>query len=388
MAKRLMLIAVGVLALTACTSEDVLDDVAKTPRNAIQFEYSVNKSSRAEELTTGNLNEFFVFGFFTPSNDPNHAHQVFYNTKVSRDEVTGAWSYDADSVRYWTNNEYHFYAYSCGNVAKLNTDPVTGFGTFTVDMDDNTSDGKPAAQRELVINEYRCDSKHQHDLIFAYANQTGVDGANNSPVSFNFNHILSKLQARFTTSFSPEYTVVIKDVQIRNIYNRADFKWSVGWSDYKRDDSNGTGTPVVYLQDTNGNGYSQDEDGKPTGKDPELTVTNKKYDKQKEDGTTYQEREYIDSKYAFVIPNKYQSANVGLSFTIDLKYGDDYVIQNKQLSATLMPEWNKGCTYIYNIDINPDDLKMNTISFSVDKIQGWATDSYFDGEIKPTPTVQ
>lgn len=379
-----MLIAVGALALTACTSEDVLDDVAKTSRNAIQFEYAINKSSRAEELTNTNLTEFRVFGFFTPAEDNLHAHNVFYNTPVTKDKVSGNWTYPADSVRYWVpGNEYYFYAYSCGTVAELNTDPDTGFGKFTVDMDDNTGEGKLASARELVINNYHCDYKHQHDLIFAYANQTGVEG-NNDPVSFEFKHILSKLQARFTTSFSPEYTVVIKDVQIRNIYNQADFKNSVGWTEFARDPE--TSTPVVYLLDTNGDSYPKGDNGKPTKTDQELKVSNIKKEKHDAEGTKYEEQESVDSEIAFVIPNKYQTANVGFSFTIDLKYGDVYVFQNKQLSATLSPDWKKGCSYLYSIDINPDDLKMGTISFIVKSFDGWSTDPEFDGTIKPNPS--
>lgn len=370
MAKRLFLIAVGALALTACTSEDVLDDVATTS-NAIQFENSVNKLSRAEDLTYGNLKQFYVFGFYTPLNNAMHAHKVFHNTPVKKDDQYDSWSYSADSTRYWVPGaKYYFYAYSCGNVSNLNPD----YGSFTVDMDDNDpeSAGMSADKRELVINNYRCDSKHQHDLLFAYYETTGKDGTN-SNVAFEFSHILSKLQAQFSTSFNSEYHVVIKDVQFRNIYNQADFKNSVGWSDYTRVEDDGT--PVVYLQDTNGNGYPKDENGQ-SKKDSEIIVAmdSKEYPQQ------------ALSNYAYVIPNKYQQSNVVLSFLIDLKYGDDFVIQNKKLTATLMPEWKQGYYYLYKIDINALDLQMNKIDFQVSTVKGWSSDDTFNGDIKPTPT--
>ncbi|MDE6308863.1 MAG: fimbrillin family protein, partial [Muribaculaceae bacterium] len=64
MKKHFFYLAAGAFALTACTSEDVIDDV-QTTRNPIQFENVVNKMTRATDLNTSNFKQFNVFGFYT-----------------------------------------------------------------------------------------------------------------------------------------------------------------------------------------------------------------------------------------------------------------------------------------------------------------------------------
>ena len=373
MAKRLLLIAVGALALTACTSEDVLDDVAAS-RNAIKFENVVNKPSRAAvDLETDNLQQFNVFGFFTMPEAENNAHEVFNDVPVKKGKG-GMWTYDESLTRYWvTGAKYYFYAYSCGSVSKLNTEQ---YGKFFLDMD---SKDKEATKRVLEIDNYVSDCNHQHDLIFA--SNTGINYSNtNEAVEFSFNHILSKVQARFTSQFQEEYDVVISDVSFQNICNMGDYDFAQDWKNVSRKGE----TPSVYLLNTNGVGNAAkmfdkdgneltDEEGNVVrNKDAAISVKNVKVDGKQSSVLT---------NYAYVIPvgdsettdyGDEEAKLVTLKFTVNVMYNGDKVMSDI-LTVKFQPDWKSGKYYIYNVVIDPDALKMGKITFSVKEVNGWGT---------------
>lgn len=357
MAKRLLLIAVGALALTACTSSDVIDDVASS-RNQIRFETAVNKPTRAvEELAMETLSEFQVFGFYTMPGNVNHAHEIFNNITVKKDG--SSWNYASDEVplRYWVPDAtYYFYAYSCGNKVKLGS----SYGNFSVDMEENDGVGKPASERVLEITDYICDNTHQHDLIFASNTGYKANGSTDSDVSFTFNHLLSKIQAKFTSKFASEYTVVIKNVRLENICNKGNYDFTSGWNKVVRPEGQ---TPLVYLQNTTGYNIEKPEKN--------LEVTNEIV---KDEKTGNDIQASAASNCAYVIPFAYDKKEVYLKFEVDVMYGEDKVI-SKSLSATLQPDWKSGYSYIYNIEIDPASLKMDQINFSVSSINGWTTES-------------
>lgn len=359
MAKRLFLLVAGALALTACTNEEVIDDVAAS-RNVIKFENAVNKLSRAKDLTTVTLKQFNVYGFYTVPGIDSHAHEVFKDEDV-KNEGTG-WKYT--NTRYWIPEAtYYFYAYSCGSVSKLNTD----YGTFKLDTENKENEKKLAKDRPLKINGYLCDFTHQHDLIFANS-KVEATAATNSAVSLEFTHILSKLQAKFTSNFPEEYTVVISNVQVKNIKNQGNYSYAIGgsnngWAEQKIKE----GIPYVYLLNTKGEGLAETETA-----DSEISVTSKDANPAK-------------SNTAYVIPCAYtaETGTVTISFDVKVMLGNDQVFpapdnKNEGTSKTITlatnefaPEWKEGFSYIYNIAIGPDDIKLNKISFTVDKIKGW-----------------
>lgn len=377
MRKHLFFLAAGALALTACTSEDVIDDVAST-RNVIQFENVVNNLTRAEDLTNTNLTQFNVFGFYTMIDNANYAHQIFNNEAVTKEGAD--WTYSGQSRSWVPGAQHYFYAYSCGNVSKLGSD----YGTFKVDMEEQqteTSTGKPAEQRKLEILNYLCDYTHQHDLVFAtYQAEGKPTGDTNDPVTFTFNHILSKLQAKFTTTLPEEYTVVIKNVQISNIYNKGTYKWDEQygwvWSDQSRPTND---APMVFLQNTKGTGNGVDEGGNLI-KDPELTVTNSTVDVTVNDQVVSQQLA-VPTKYAYVIPNNHKQGDVLFSFEIDVMVKGNYTIKGKTLSAVLQPDWKQGCWYTYNVNIDQNALSLQGITFQVDVVNRWDDDQPFNGNL-------
>ncbi|MDE6276771.1 MAG: fimbrillin family protein [Muribaculaceae bacterium] len=347
MMKHLTFLAVGALALTACTSENVIDDAASS-RNEIRFTNVVNKHTRAvEDLTTGTLRKFNVFGFYTKDTDPETAHEVFSDLTVYDNEGNRQWTYDGPK-QYWIPGfTYYFYAYSCGSV-----DAHTAYGHFDLNMENNGT-GMLAGDRLFTIDRFVCDNKHQHDLLYAVADPITASAGSNSDVSFQFSHILSKIKAKFTHNLSSEYEVVIRDVAVTNICNVADFdsKSEAGWSEAERMG----GSPFVALLDTENASESREP----------ISLT-------------YGESALTDE--AYVIPCKYESRDVYLTFTVDVYYDRDLVL-SRGLTAAFQPEWKKGFAYIYNVTIDPSDLQLSEIKFNVStSITDWGDGGEIDEE--------
>ncbi len=349
MKRNLFFFALGALALTACTSEEVVEDVAKK-QNVIGFENVVDKLSRADDLTSGTLKQFNVFGFYTTPDNAKVAVEVFNDTPVEK-QSGGTWAYK-DKDRYWVPGaHYYFYAYSCGSIAKLNSD----YGQFSIDL---ARTDLTAADRTFNITNYLCDATHQHDLIFATntgATETdafaGILGKEkgNGLVSFQFKHLLSKVKAQFTSDFPTDYTVEISDVSLENIRNIGDYNSNGGWKNVSRLEE---GSPYVFLLDTD---YVDEEGNNPikpvktiAGQDPAVTNT------------------------AFVLPFTYNGEDatettpdtwVYLKFTLTV-YNKGEKILVKELTGKFNPSWIEGYSYTYNVVVSGSTANLQVIAFT------------------------
>lgn len=324
MTKQFLFLAAAAFALTACTAEDVVDDVATSTRNEIRFENVVNKLTRAEDLTNDDLQRFNVFGYYTKEPVTN---TVFNNVRVTKDGSD--WTYD--NARYWIPGaDYKFFAYSCGKETQEGEDACENVNA-------SLNDGN------FVITEFICDDGHQHDLIFATAEVTGQEDGNVN-VPLQFGHILSKIKAKFTNEFPDEYTVKISDVKVTNIRNIGNYNSKTGWAEPTREeDSN----PYVDLDGTLEVDSKLDDNG---NKPSESTGS------------------------AYVLPFEYGEEEVVLSFNVDLLVSENLVM-SKELTATFSPTWVAGTSYVYNIVISPDALNMQEIKFSVEvSVDEWGND--------------
>lgn len=343
MKKHLFLLAAGALALTACTSEEVID-AGVTSNNAIKFESAVNKSVRGvTDLTTSGLGRFKVFAYYTTTG--NVTQPVFNNLLVEK--IGSVWTYDEDETRYWIPGAaYSFYAYSCGTVVDVDTET---FGEFQIDMTSPT--------RVLQINNFLCDNRHQHDFIFARYNVTAGD--TNTPVAFNFKHTLSKLTAKFTNTFPSEYQVVIKSVTVNNIRNTGNFDFDNDWKDVDRVAGE---QPFVYLLNADGTG----------AEDTAIMLESTKNEDANKENLTG------TSQSAYVLPFAYTKTsadNVYLNITIDLMLGTEYVMKGKQLVATLNPNWEEGHSYTYNIELNGSTVNLGKVEFTVEDNLKWGDEA-------------
>lgn len=351
MKKSLFFLAAGAMALSACTSEEVIEDVVQK-QNAISFENVVNKLSRAdvEELTATELKHFSVFGYYiTPNEDgtvnteSTTAIPVFENVLVTRNEYS-TWGYASDP-RYWVpGGRFFFYAYSCGNTNKLQADGA--YGTFGFNMEN----GKTINERALMINGYICDNTHQHDLI--YASNTGVDGngivagpaGSNKTVGLAFKHILSKVSAQFSSKFPAGYTVEVSNVSIQGIYNTGNYNPNAaqGW----QDQSKSTTFPYVDLYKTS------DVDTNP------ITVVNE-LDK---DG----KQVYKSTNSAFVMPRAYNEGDPMVSIQFNVKVlNKNQAVLNQLMTASFKPTWQAGYKYVYSIDLSGSAAGLQAIAFTI-----------------------
>lgn len=359
MKRKFFYFAASALALTACTSEEVLDESRSVQSNAIGFENVVSKQSRAGEfdgvdITAANLKHFCVFGYYTNPTTPTQAVLVFNNELVSKAQNSqgqNVWNYD--NTRYWVPGaNYCFYAYSCGDV-KLNSD----FGKFSMDTNQAY-----ANDRVLKINNYVCDVTHQHDLLFASRENVKPETdetekiVSGTDVAFKFEHILSKIDTKFSSDFAPEYTVEIKNVKASNIRNIGNYDPKKDWQGQERKKI-GSDDPYVMVQ----------------GESPLIaqkggTIT-------AVDGTvTTIEKKEPTSNFAFVIPHTYTGAEVTLSFEITIKK-DGVVVLSRVLSGSWKPTWLTGHWYTYTIQITGDAANLTPIMFTTDTdpINGWTS---------------
>lgn len=332
MKKYLFSLAVGALAFTACTSEEVVD-VSPTQGNAIGFENVVNKNSRAVEgdLTAGTFDNFLVYGYYTKDGMTTPI-QIFNGVPVSKvkNSTTGKDEWTYDGVRYWVPKcTYYFYAYSCGDIALS-----TGKGSPALTLTNESSvDG-----RALAILSYLCDGTHQHDLVCAESEGIVAKEKDNGQVSLKFAHALCKIKAVFTTDFPAGYEVKVSNVRIAEFYNRADYNVGTGiWSKHNKPDTDPFTNLVL---DDKNNVVTSAPDSK------------------------------IETSEIFMIPKIYDPTEyVKLHFTIELSK-DGQVVLQRAINGTWSPNWEKAHAYRYNINISGSAAGIEPIVFAASQELG------------------
>lgn len=313
------------LALSACTSEEVIN--VSPQSNAITFKNVVNKNSRA--LDSGSFNQFYVYGYYTKGNDLNTRFNIFTDTPVSKTGNT--WSSAIN--RYWVPGaNYSFYAFSCEN-----NDIAASYGGASVGLNDGI----------FRIN-YTCHSTsgNSHDLLFA--SNLGIQGKddNNETVSLQFRHILSKVSLQFVSDFPDGYQVEITDISLSDFENMGTFTANTTtnsdgeWSAIKYDENNVNSFSLTAM---NGNITS-------SGKEP------------------------VETSACFMIPNNYNAGSGGdnpvkIKFKIrlinpNLGSGNQTIASNT-LIGSWHPKWRQGTHYVYTVHLSGNEAGMEQIKFNV-----------------------
>ncbi len=336
--KRFFYLALGVMTLSACTSEEITD--VSSQSNTIGFENVVMKQTRADaqvgDLTNANLDKFIVYGFYTKEGQVANPIQCFGGEAVTKQN--GSWTYSG--TRFWVPEAtYSFFAYSCGDVALDNK-----YGTVGLDLNSTGAD------RQITISNYRCDAFHNHDLVYAQNKEikalakTATNPNPNPNVSFKFSHVLTKIDAVFTSEFSNDYDIVIKDVRIINFRNMGTFSQTKGWGNTAVRDNTLEENISMQLEfpTTDGIGVanaSQSQANKPK------------------------------TMYRYVIPYKYATTDVQISFTIEVYKGKSHTPANLVLSRNMeghwAPQWEQGYYYTYNITLTGTVANLQPIVFEV-----------------------
>lgn len=212
MKKSLFFVALGALALTSCSQ----DEVIQVNQDAVSFSVVADNTSRGTVETTDDIDDFMVKAFNIDANGINTT--VFMdNMKVYRTKDGGTWSdWTYGSTKFWPNSgEINFYSYSPANLNEKD------FATVTI----NPTQGSNGSTSNLGAQtiQYTVPTKCSEQIDVLYALNTGMSKANKN-VAVNFRHALSQIvfQAK---NIKKDLKVVIKGVRVVNLKNSATFTW-------------------------------------------------------------------------------------------------------------------------------------------------------------------
>ena len=217
MKRSLFMLGVAVAALSGCSQSEILE-VAEG--RAIGFSSFVNNNTRAvNEVTEGNLSQYYVFGKYQGGEVSDWSGQAFNNELNT-------------TLYYWQPSmTYHFGAYADGNGGKI--------ASSAVSFD--------AATPKLTFTNYTPDD--DKDLVAAV---TGDETANNyiaSPetkVPLNFKHLLSQVKLTFTSTAAATYKLTISDVRIEGAVSTCTGDYTASGVTWNTD---GTTTKNGYVYD-------------------------------------------------------------------------------------------------------------------------------------------
>ncbi len=150
----------------------------------INFHATVPKEPRSASTTTASIKEFIVYAY-------TGGNPYMENVHVTRNG--SSWTYSP--VVYWPNTPVNFYAYS-----------------------PNITNAPSSTQPELgSIPDYK--NNGSTDLLYAVSMG---EVAQETPVSLNFRHALSRLSVMLSSS-NPKIKVRVSYVKIHNVYHQGTF---------------------------------------------------------------------------------------------------------------------------------------------------------------------
>lgn len=334
--KRKLLLASAVIAasaaLTGCSNDD---SVANAPSNPseISFEGFVNKSTRANDITMTTFREFAVYGLVFNPSEPTSLASLFEGTKVSLNGT--AWTYSPQ--RYWVaGNDYLFSAFapvstvtSGGSSSWTFTPMTTADATFAyTGMGTLTFDNETANANQ--------------DLVYAFAKVKEATSTQ-APVSFTFNHLLSRVMFTFENAFGSSGSYIeISDVTVTDVNTK-------GTIDLMAETPKWTITP-----------------GSTFAKSFELVTNN---------GVEFNNQGTATTTWYYFIPS---TQTYTLTFTAKLYSGSengDVLAGTFQKTCTLPSVAMKpGFSYNFTASIDENNISsspLNPIVFTVSGIENW-----------------
>lgn len=190
MKKNVLFLAAGLLALCACSKDEVTD---MDNGGAVKFRPTVGTMTRGTLVTTANITSFKVTSYLTGSS-------ANYFTDLQVNKSGTAWN--TASTHYWPGTgTLNFFAYSPTDVATVAISPTgRSINAFTPET-------SVAAQKDVVV-----------------AFNTGTKTANESAgVALNFKHILSQIEIQAKSGNTAAYEIKVLGVKLCRIPSTANF---------------------------------------------------------------------------------------------------------------------------------------------------------------------
>ena len=345
--------AVG--AMSSCSVDKVVD---QAEARYIGFDPFANKVTRAATTTAEGLghSSFSVFGRYE---EGTSTYNVIFNNKEVKwsneenlSDADGSWEYEP-LVPWVSGKKYQFaaiapykasgYSYTYG--ADINTAGTYTLGEITVDATD----------------------ANQIDYMTATPKDNVQSGA--SPVSFDFNHILSKIDFIFkpkTTgdnAWLSEVRIEITKIELADVPTKNTYE-ADAWGALDTPETNkvtfseGQGTSALVKTSYAGSGQPT-----PTAKTFDWLVVPQ--------GTTSGEI----TKTLTITCNVYDNAT-----------SDGTLLKgNATASVDIKTSWAKNTYYTYTVSIGADILGANPyITFDVKEVTDWTPDTSNSVDVTPT----
>lgn len=219
--------------LTMCGKNEVLSNEDEWDNLTGDTPISFNTStSTLQTKTTTSLEpntHFGVFAFYQPGviggASGEWSSSCTPNFMYDQDVRYNGSTYSYSPIKYWPNNQENtisFWAYFPHDASGLSFKTSTGYSYS------NSSTGVPVMQFNAVTG------KGLIDLMLAdFDNINQSKPTLGTSVNFTFRHLLSRVIFRFTKTDDNDdnFTVLLRDVRITNIYNTAD-NANGSWSSY------------------------------------------------------------------------------------------------------------------------------------------------------------
>ena len=311
------MMAAVALALGSCSRTETVE-VASS--RAISFEGTGAYNTTKADVTSEDFKQFYVYGSY------NAAGNIFDAQEVNKSG--DSWGYTP--LQYWVDGNWNFGAYypkANGVVAEW------------------------AHESGLTLN-INSDNSHQNDVVYADATAELTEGASATyatPVTLNFNHLLSKVQFKFVKGSDGNYSTAGQKVELSNFEFSGSMVTSGKWA--KAIATNNSAQDASYTAFTEATEVTE---------------------------------EGLSATY-YVIPQTVQST---WTITCNAKVTDNAgeVLKNGTISITAFPtspvEWEAENAYVYtatiylnNIDDpNVDDEDLKPITFEA-SAKDWTENS-------------
>lgn len=183
--KKILLLGALPLLMASCSNEEALMG-SKDNGKAIGFSTYVGKATKGEDITSANLNKFYVYGGYA------EADLSFNGVEVTKPESDNDWTYSP--TKYWQQDKDYYFAAIAPSEATsydLTTLKVTGY------------------------------EAGEEDLIVATTSKYTGKYTENVPVALNFKHALAKVQIKFVVD-EESLDVEVKDVAFNAVNSKGD----------------------------------------------------------------------------------------------------------------------------------------------------------------------
>lgn len=193
MKKSLFIMALGAIALTSCSQDEIIE----VKQDAIAFSAFTENASRATATTAGTLTDFIVY-----ANEYGAEGKPYIQGVVADDDnsLPGAGTWSLKSTYYWPVANLDFYCISPAT--------ITG-GTITL------TNNIPS------VASYNVGSAHSEDLLYSVSLNT--EETETGIAQINFRHALAMVDFKVKTLKDYALDVKVEDIKIKNVSQTATY---------------------------------------------------------------------------------------------------------------------------------------------------------------------